>query len=384
MFSRLRGFLYRHRRKFVVTGVLVGGAILATRYTQRKLREWQETETRVFIERTKRQQHFESTERTCNQTILSLTLGLRDTVTSVLNTEAIVDKLRHGSSDKIALWNELKVLAVARSAALVYSSTMLVATLRIQLNLIGGYMFRDSKNQEEHVRIDSAAQEKYLSICEYFMSEGAAKLSCFIKEKVEETCASVSLAQRLTLRDVEQIYWGITSSVSADSRRDPVKNLSSYVLPPNCEAESDEILSKIISETLDLLESEEVQTLVRSSVRTGFVTMVDHISEYFFDSSFPGENNKNETIAAVPGTSTQNDPEWGNSGKETPTEVCRTNGFLNLNKMSMPMAKLIPIINGQVPATPRTGDSPSLWVKQLILNDKLKTLGANVYEAFSF
>ncbi|XP_046474770.1 peroxisomal biogenesis factor 3 [Neodiprion pinetum] len=379
MFSRLRGFLYRHRRKFVVSGILVGGIIVATRYTQRKLREWQESETRMFIERTKRQQHFESTERTCNQTILSLAVGLRDTVTSTLNTETIVNKLRHGSNDKIALWNELKVLALARSAALIYSSTMLVATLRIQLNLMGGYMFRDSKNQNEQAKIDGAMQERYLSICEYFMSEGAVKLSLFVKEKVKETTASISLAQQLTLRDVEQIYWGITSSISADTERDPIKNLSAYILPQNCESTGDKILSKIISETLDLLESEEVQSLVRSSVRTGFVMMVDHISEYFFDSSFSGQAMPGSNpLVAIPGPSTQSD------STEKPMDVCKTNGFLNLDKMSMPMAKLIPIVNGQVPAIPRAGDSPSLWVKQLILNDKLKTLGANVYEAFSF
>lgn len=384
MFSRLRGFLYRHRRKFITSGILVGGIILATRYTQRKLREWQENETRVFIERTKRQQHFESTERTCNQTILSLAVGLRDTVTGILNTEEIVDKLRHGTSEKIALWYELKILAIARSAALIYSSTMLVATLRIQLNLISGHMFRDSKNIDEQAKIDGALQERFLSICEYFMSEGAAKLSIFIKEKVEETVTSISLAQKLTLRDMEQIYWGIMSSVSADAERDPVKNLSTYVLPPNCEVTDDQTLSKIITETLDLLESEEVQSLVRSSVRTGFVMMVDHISEYFFDSSFPGQSETTETIVAVPGPSTQSNFSPRSNETEKSGSMQQTNGFPNLNKMSIPMAKLIPIINGQVPAVPRNGDSPSVWVKQLILNDKLKTLGANVYEAFSF
>ncbi|XP_012252718.1 peroxisomal biogenesis factor 3 [Athalia rosae] len=380
MFSRMRDFLYRHRRKFVVSGVLVGGVIFATRYTQRKLREWQESETRAFIERTRRQQHFESTERTCNQTILSLANGLRDTITSTLDTEAIVEKLRLGSGDKISLWNELKVLALARSAALIYASTILVVTLRIQLNVMGGYMFRDSKNPGQQVEIDGPMQEKYLSICEYFMSEGAVKLSQFIKGKVEETAASITLAQKLSLRDVEQIYLGITSSISADSNKDPIKNLSSYVLLPNCEAVSDKTLSKIIAETLDLMESEEIQSLVRSSIRTGFVMMVDHVSEYFFDSSFPGVM---EQPTPVPGPSSQSNSTWTNA-TEKPLQVAQTNGFLNVNKMSMPMAKLIPIVNGQVPAVPRTGDSPSVWVKQLILNDQLKSFGANVYEAFSF
>lgn len=74
----------------------------------------------------------------------------------------------------------------------------------------------------------------------------------------------------------------------------------------------------------------------------------------------------------------------GHAGGVKIVELPTTNGFLPFNRVTIPMAKLIPIINGQVPESSNPGDLPSDWLQKLILSDKLRTLGANVYEAFSF
>ncbi|XP_043483118.1 peroxisomal biogenesis factor 3 [Leptopilina heterotoma] len=375
MFSRFRGFLNRHKRKFIVSGVVLGGFILITRYTQRKLREWQEKEVRELLERTRRSQHFESTERTCDQTILTLGTSVRNSVTKVLDTETIVNKLRNGCTDKVATWNHLKILAISRSAVIIYAHAMLVATLRIQLNLVGGYMFKASQNTNITEKADEITQQKYMSLCGYFMDEGIDKLCALIKEKVEEITASTSLRDKLTLRDLEQIYWSIMSLVSADSKTDPVKNLTNYMIPPSCEKdEKNLILTKMINETLDLLESEEVENLIQTSIRSGFVLIIDHISEYFGDSN-TRSNGVTKKALPLPGTS---------NGMETIWTQKAADEFVDLNKIAMPMAKIIPIINGQVPDVPTSRDVPSDWLQRLTLNDKLKTLGANVYEAFSF
>lgn len=380
MFSSVRGFLNRHKRKFIISGVVVGGFILITRYTQRKLREWQEKEIRELLERTRRSQHFESTERACDQTIMTLATNVRNSVTKSLDTEAVVNKLRNGCTDKVTSWNILKILAISRSAVIIYAHAMLVTTLRIQLNLVGGYMFKGSQNPNGSVKIDEITQQKYMSLCGYFMDEGVEKLCALVKGKVEEITASISLRDKLTLRDLEQIYWSIMSLVSSDPKIDPVKNLTSYMIPSNCEKETDTNLSKMINETLDLLESEEVETLIQTSIRSGFVLVIDHISEYFGDSTTRSNGIKNEKhkISPVPGTSDGKEAILTNSMEKSSDE------FVNLNKVTMPMAKIIPIINGQVPDVPTTGDVPSDWLQRLTLNDKLKTLGANVYEAFSF
>lgn len=88
---------------------MITSSVLLMRYAQQKLREWQEREAKEFFERTRKQQHFESTERTCNQTILSLMANLNETLAKTVNTEAVVEELRKRPENKVELWEKLKV-----------------------------------------------------------------------------------------------------------------------------------------------------------------------------------------------------------------------------------------------------------------------------------
>ncbi|XP_076750615.1 peroxisomal biogenesis factor 3 [Xylocopa sonorina] len=373
MFSRIRGFVGRHKRKFIVGGIVISGVIFI-RYTARKLREWQEKEIKDMLERSKRRQYFECTERTCSQMIMSLTSTLRESIIKALDTDSIVNKLRNGCPDKISCWNELKVLAIARSAVVVYSYAMLATLIRIQLNVIGGHGYKDIQNSNG-TATESAVQMKYMSLSRHFIYDRIKKLSSLIKDKVAEITASISLKDELTLRDIEQIYWTLTSSISADSSKDPIKNLPEYMLLSNYEEEQTPILLKLFNETLDLLESEEVQNLTQSNIRNGFSLLVDHISAFFIGPPTL-ENNKTtvQNGISIPGTSNQNS-----------TNIkYDSSSFTNINNVSMPMAKIIPIINGQVPDKPMSKDFQSDLLQRLVTNNELKTLGANIYEAFSF
>lgn len=109
VFSKIKNFLHRHRNKFVVGGVLITSSVLLMRYAQQKLREWQEKEAKEFFERTRKQQHFESTERTCDQTILNLMTTLNEVLAKAVNTEEVVEELRKKPGNKVELWDRLKV-----------------------------------------------------------------------------------------------------------------------------------------------------------------------------------------------------------------------------------------------------------------------------------
>ncbi|XP_029052249.1 peroxisomal biogenesis factor 3 [Osmia lignaria lignaria] len=380
MFSRIRGFVSRHRRKFILGGI-VFGSVVFIRYTTRKLREWQEKEIKDMLEKTKRRQYFECTERTCSQMIMSLTSTLRDSIIKVLDTEAIVNKLRNGCPDKVACWNELKVLAIARSAVVIYSYAMLATLIRIQFNVMGGHVYKDIQNSNG-MTTENIVQTKYMSLSRHFIYDGIKKLSLLIKDKVAEITASISLKDELTLRDIEEIYWAITSSISADSSKDPIKNLAEYMLLLTCEDDQEPIVSKLINETLDLLESEEVQNLTQSNIRSGFSLLVDHISAFFVGSPTMENGKTVQNGFSVPGTSSQNHNNWKDNNDISANYD--SNSFVNINKISMPMAKIIPIVNGQVPDKPTAKDFQTDLLQQLVTNSELKTLGANIYEAFSF
>lgn len=374
MFSRIRGFLSRHRRKFIFGSVIISSIIFLTRYTQRKLREWQENEIRILMEKTRKRQYYESTERTCNQMISSLVVTLRNSVVKENDTEIIINQLRDGSADKITSWSQLKVLAITRSAVIIYSYTMLVTFLRIQLNLISGYMYKGMQNVDNGT-IGNEVQARYMALSSYFIYEGIKNLSSFIKSKVAEVTASLSLTQQLTLRDLEQIYWAVISSISADNSRDPVKNFTYYTLQHDIENSDTSTYSKLRDQMLDVSESEEVQDLMQKNIRSGFVLLMDHISAYFSEPS-KTDNVQNKTSLLGESSTTNLTLTRENVANDL-------SGFVDINKTTMALAKIIPIVNGQVPDNPTPNDVATDWLKRLMLNNDLKTLGANLYEAVS-
>ncbi|XP_070157422.1 peroxisomal biogenesis factor 3 [Polyergus mexicanus] len=379
MFSSIWGFLKRHKRKFVTGSIIISSVIFLTRYTQRKLREWQDNEIKMLVEKTKKRQYYESIEKTCNQMILCLAANLRNSVTKENDTETIINQLRDGTTNKIASWNQLKILAFTRSAVIIYSYTMLVTFLRIQVTLISGHMYKNAQNVNNGI-IGNEVQAKYMALSSYFIYESIKNLNSLIKNKVLEVTASLSLTEQLTLRDLEHIYWTLTSSISADNSKDPVKNFTYYILRKNIENNDTSIYTKLIDQMLDVSESEEVQDLMQKNVRTGFVLLMDHISVYFNNSK------TNNGYDARHKTSHLEESNIKNSISTHLQETATNNGsseFVNINKTTMALAKIIPIINGLVPDNQTPKDVAADWLQYLILNNEFKILGANVYEAFS-
>jgi len=380
MFARIGRFLNRHKRKFIIGSVIVSSAVFLTRYTQRKLREWQENEIKALLERTKKQQYYENMLKTCNQMISSLVATLRNSVIEENDSDFIINQLKDGTVDKVASWNQLKVLAVTRSAVIIYSYTMLVTFLRIQLSLISGHMYKNAWNVDNEA-IENDIQRRYMALSSYFIYEGIMNLNSFIKSKVVEVTASISLTEQLTLRDLEQIYWSIISSISADTSRNPIKNCTYYMLQKNDNDKKITIYSKLIDQMLDILESEEVQDLMQKNIRSGFVLLIDQISTHFNDSS-----QSNNECAIRNGTLSSAQPNVENSVLTNTKEMAinKSTEFININKTSIALARIIPIINKQIPDNPSSTDVAADWLQYLVLNNELKTLGANIYEAVSY
>ncbi|XP_026474974.1 peroxisomal biogenesis factor 3-like [Ctenocephalides felis] len=313
MISKISRFFVRNKNKLIITGCVVGGAILATRYAHRKLRAWQEKQSLEFIERTKQSQHFDGTELTCNQTIMSLAPQLCEAVCKCVMTEDIIAELKTNPDNKVKLWSDLKIHAFSKVASLVYTSSVFVVTLRVQLSLLGGYVYKDSKNGT--CNVDRDMQARYLSLCHNLLGEGVRGIC-----KIIEDNAAV-----------------------AKDPRNPLADISKFVLPTT--DMNSPLFSTMIAETRDLLETEDVKSLLTLGVSQGFATMMDHIAENFI-------------------------PE------EKIVEVELKNEFVNMNKLQIPMAKMIPIVNGLV------GKTSEVLVEKLIAIDRIKVLGANVYETF--
>lgn len=352
MFSTIKSFFYRHRRKFIIGGVIIGGAIFGTRYAQRRFIEWQERETKEFLERTRKQHYFESTEKTCNQTIIFLSSTLRENISKQVNCEEIIKKLREGPSNKVELWSELKILVFTKVSLLIYAGTLLVISLRVQLNIIGGHIYCNTLLPEGDSKITSNLQEKYLSQCNFFLECGVLELYSLVKEKVELALKDITLKQSMSLQHVENIFWAIQSSINNDSRN-PLKFIPQLLYGRDLNVE-DILIKEMMMDTVELLQSAEVSDIATSCINRGFSNVVDKISEFFL----PDNNH----IVSYPSTSHEN--------------IVK---FSHPNNMAKPFAKIIPILNGYG----NPSDSTESWICPFIYMDRVKTLGANIYESYS-
>lgn len=375
MFSRLRNFVSRNKKKFIVSGIVIAGTGLALRYAQRRLREYQEKQVKEFLEKTRRLQHFESTEKTCDQAIFGLMPGLCDAIVKMLDTDSLLAELRTSTNRKLELWEELKFLAFARCTAFVYATALLVASLRVQLNVIGGYMYKDTVHSE--AKITKEIQTIYnLLLIQHLMGSGLELLVKVIRENVEKIMKSHSLKEKMTLSDVEQLFWSIQTAIDKDINR----NLVQFVLPAEVHRnQQDEILNKMLSDTLDVLECGDFIDLCESSFNNGFNVVIDKIADFYVQPE-NGKKQPNGTTEPLPSTS-----------KATSENLfLNNNGHMNINNISLPLAKLIPIVNALTTQTITSNASDNKSLKNLsaslvtlqVVNTNIKTMGANVYEVY--
>lgn len=345
---------------------------MLTSYAQRKLREWQENEAKKFFEMTRKKQHFESTERTCNQTILSLSKIVSESIFNLLDTTEIVQKLQEYPDNKLALWEQMKIIIFTRICALVYALCILQVTLRVQLNVIGGHLYRDSVHERES-QIDSDLQTKYLSLCHHFVGKGVEDLVKQIEKAVKRVMDPVSLKKKITLQEVEQMFWSIQTVLCNDTTEgDPVRKMVHFLVGHT--DLNDPKLDTILKETMDILESDEVQSIAMYSVSRSFSFIIDEVANLLVTKSVPATKNHLEVEDGHVVT---------NGARRL---VALSDAFVDVNKAEMHLVTLLPLILKLITKNTCKDNTniPDLLTQQLTLNEKLKLLGANIYEAFSY
>ena len=195
MFSRMQNFARRHYRKFFVTAAVVGGAVLLKRYAQQKLLDWQEKEMDQFLEQSRKRQHFESTEKTCNMTVLSVVPQLTSQICQNLDSDSITLLLRNKAPNKVQLCEQLKVVGFSRIISLIYSDVLLVILLRTQVHMLGAYLYLSNKNPDDSaLELNPEVQSRFLSASSHFLSAGIERL-CQVKSSL-----SANLFARLCAR----------------------------------------------------------------------------------------------------------------------------------------------------------------------------------------
>lgn len=394
MFSRVKDFLYRHRRKFLVGGVIIGGAALLSRYAERKLLEWHDQQTRALLEKQKKRQHYENTYRTANATVMSLSGSMKEVLTRELDAESLLQAVKEQPQHKRNIWEQLKVVGFSRAISTVYIASLVGAAIRMQLMLLGGYTFGDLVHSgHAGLPISQTLQQKYLAAVHFLVEEGIPKLVQHITQVVTHIVTGIPLDRPLTLTQLEAIFHEIrlviagenTPPCDSQGRRQKVEPWSKYVLqlplPPDGESEEEKVLYNMLIETSDILDSEDFGTVMDTLIQHGFNFLLDRMADFYpitkvqeiGGSTEKWVDNVSRDLSPV----LSPDSSDKLAGPQTGPPHC--SNFINTS--SVPVAKLVPVLSGIVHAA--LSPTPGQLLQKVLTNDRLDSLGANVYEAFA-
>jgi len=351
----------RHRRKFFFCGVLAGGTYVLGKYAHYKFVEWQDKETAEALAHTRRQHHFDSNQRTCNLTVMSLLPTLQATLADSLNTEQIIELLKNKPENKMELWERLKILSFTRVVCAVYCSCMLTVLLRVKLNIMGGYMYLDNMHNKENqtqlersCSVPAEVQHEYLERIHFVLGTGLKDLISVVQSAVEKVLHGKSLKQTVSLLELSVLINRIRSEVEllSYSNTGLGRDLSRFMMQPDepteeqaCSLSPDAIImSRLVGETRDMVETDDFSSVLRVCLESSFDHLLDGVGLNLNPLS---------------------------PGKEA----------LNVQCTSLPLAKLIPIMSGMLYSI--CGNAPNTFIQDLLLKQQVKDFAANVYEAFS-
>lgn len=333
MYDSVKKFVSRHKRKLIISGALFCSTAYVVYTIKNKLAEKRDKESREYLERSRRQQHYEATENTSNRMITEFVKQLHTKYFSKnLRIENIIDKLK--KQNDLVLWEEMRICVFTRACLLVYAETMLVLTLKIQLNLLGGLVYKSLS--QDSPPICSKTQEEYLLHFSYFIEDGIQRLEKYLHRKVMKYVQQVPIQEQYNLQELEKLFFLIQTEIASDTDS-PFRCIDTYMLhqmPQKREA----LLQDMVNETRELLKNEEIISVARYCTCHSFNKLMDAI--------------------------TVNMP---NRSVNLPTTV------------KMPFAKWLPIVDR---STKVTESGYCSLIQNIHLDEKVKMLSANVYEAF--
>lgn len=333
MYDSLKKFISRHKRKLIIGSALFCSTAYVIYTLKKTFAEKKEKENREYLERCRRQQHHEATENAADRMIVEFVKKLHvKYFAKKLRIENIIDQLKN--QNDVTLWEEMRICVFTRACLLVYSETLLVITLKIQLNLLGGLVYKSLS--QDSPQICSKTQEDYLSLFTYFIEEGIQNLEEYLQNKVIKYVRQIPIQEQYNLQEIEKLFFFIQTDIASDSDS-PFRCIDTYMLHQVSQVR-EALLQDMVNETKELLKNEEIVSVACYCVCHSFNKLMDSIA------------------VNIP-----------NRSVHLPTNV------------KMPLAKWLPVVNRSTKVT-ETGDC---CLKQNIhLDEKVKVLSANVYEAY--
>ncbi|KAG0674758.1 peroxin [Pichia californica] len=283
MFQFIRDLYRRHQKKLLITSGVAAISYLISIYVRNKINEFQEQLKEENLTRDLIKKRFSQTQKDCYMTFLSFLPVLVDPIFKELDVEEITKELKlsrknknlinndgkselnsedlsskqegsivienEGSNDnnnnnnnnnsisgigksKNELWQELKIKSLTRFLTLIYSETLFIILLHLQLNIISrkSYLKTALKlaskkqsiklidleiedNNNLNLNDKDLSEQAFLSFTWWLLNKGWIKLKDIINESVENVFNEINLRDEMNIEEFGKLLFEIQKNI---------------------------------------------------------------------------------------------------------------------------------------------------------------------------
>lgn len=343
-------FCRQHRRKFIFVGVFAGSVYGVIKFAEYKIKSHISQEHQKANEKLKIQKSFEQVKQHSFSIVSAMLNEAMQSIKHAVDTEEITEKLKTGQGNKMILWQELKISIFTRVVTGVSTVVLTLLVLQVQLNQIAGLMaFSDSVEP----KLDPQQQQFLSLLYNHIVNCGIYDLANTVKKVVADQLESMPLQAMYCARDLETTLISICSALFQNStglQKQSVKlcqfaiadslNLEGWTVIPTTNMT---VVEQWLGKTADILESPDFQTVSFSCIKTGLSSIGREL---------------NFAISSVASAT--------------------THSFVESQELIAPLAKLLPILNGQLSLI-----CSEQFLKDIADNSTLNKFLLNVFQSFT-
>ncbi|KAG2294507.1 hypothetical protein Bca52824_041176 [Brassica carinata] len=305
----VRSFWRKHRKKILVTTTCLGSGYLLYKLYNAHTRNLADLERELANERhndeiikTQMKAHFENIQMIADVTTLPHALRrLSSRIAEEIQVSGVMETLSKGKgtlvpSEKLHLWNELKILSPYYTFS---CFTMLSLYIRVQVNVLGRHLYIDTARGlttshllEELDLIDREEEKKFLTSADYLATNGMPSLISDMKRAVKEVLKGKQLKDMLTTRSLEEIvirildvfmskgsphHWVDYLMMAQDATMSPRDTTTTSV--PSSDDATVTKLHQLINETREVLTSTEFTNVAEISLKSCTVALVEEMEK---------------------------------------------------------------------------------------------------------
>ncbi|XP_010551146.1 PREDICTED: peroxisome biogenesis protein 3-2-like [Tarenaya hassleriana] len=309
----VRDFWRNHRRKIFVTAGCVGSGYLLYKLYHAHTRRLADLERELAIEReneelikTQMKAHFENIQMIADATTLPHAMQyLSGRIMNEIDVSIIMESLNKGKgtlspSEKLQLWDKLKILSFTRMVLSLWSVTMLSLYIRVQVNILGRHLYIDTARDlgsshllEDLDLIDRDDEQKFLSSADFLATRGMPGLISNIQGAVIEVLKGKQLKDVFTTSVLQETvmqildvfmstgsphHWVDYLMIPQETRPSRIDSNSSdnltKVSPSNVTVAK---FDQLMVETREVLTSTEFTNIAEISLKTFTAALVEEM-----------------------------------------------------------------------------------------------------------